>query len=184
MMFSQILNTLKRDLDVLEFEPGKLVRFEKLAAAGVTKQELRDFRDAVYDYLEDGAWFSAASLRQSGFDAPLYELGFSDWFYGSLLSTDPRFGFSQIFKSIILHKGAGEVTARSFETALIRAEGSMDVYDLQRLMEQTYGCTIPDRLDLIYKVAESGVYYDKHLDRLYESEALYWREVDEAEAQQ
>lgn len=184
MMFSQILNTLKRDLDVLEFEPGKLVRFEKLAAAGVTKQELRDFRDAVYDYLEDGAWFSAASLRQSGFDAPLYELGFSDWFYGSLLSTDPRFGFSQIFKSIILHKGAGEVTARSFETALIRAEGSIDVYDLQKLMEQTYGCTIPDHLDLIYKVAESGVYYDKHLDRLYESEALYWREVDEAEAQQ
>lgn len=184
MMFSQILNTLKRDLDVLEYEPGKLVRFEKLAAAGVTKQELRDFRDAVYDYLEDGAWFSAASLRQSGFDAPLYELGFSDWFYGSLLSTDPRFGFSQIFKSIILHKGEGEVTARSFETALIRAEVSMDVYDLQRLMEQTYGCTIPDRLDLIYKVADSGVYYDKHLDRLYESEALYWREVDEAEAQQ
>ena len=184
MMFSQILNTLKRDLDVLEFEPGKLVRFEKLAAAGITKQELRDFRDAVYDYLEDGAWFSAASLRQSGFDAPLYELGFSDWFYGSLLSTDPRFGFSQIFKSIILHKGDGEVTVRSFETALIRAEGSMDVYDLQRLMEQTYGCTIPDRLDLIYKVADSGVYYDKHLDRLYESEALYWREVDEAEAQQ
>lgn len=184
MMFSQILNTLKRDLDVLEYEPGKLVRFEKLAAAGVTKQELRDFRDAVYDYLEDGAWFSAASLRQSGFDAPLYELGFSDWFYGSLLSTDPRFGFSQIFKSIILHKGADEVTARSFETALIRAEGNMDVYDLQRLMEQTYGCTIPDRLDLIYKVADSGVYYDKHLDRLYESEALYWREVDEAEAQQ
>lgn len=60
----------------------------------------------------------------------------------------------------------------------------MDIYDLQRLMEQTYGCTIPDRSDLIYKVAESGVYYDKHLDRLYESEALYWREVDEAEAQQ
>ena len=184
MMFSQILNTLKRDLDVLEFEPGKLVCFEKLAAAGITKQELRDFRDAVYDYLEDGAWFSAASLRQSGFDAPLYELGFSDWFYGSLLSTDPRFGFSQIFKSIILHKGEDEVTARSFETTLIRAEGSIDVYDLQKLMEQTYGCTIPDHLDLIYKVAESGVYYDKHLDRLYESEALYWREVDEAEAQQ
>ena len=51
-------------------------------------------------------------------------------------------------------------------------------------MEQTYGCTIPDRSDLIYKVADSGIYYDKHLDRLYESEALYWREVDEAEAQQ
>ena len=183
MMFSQTLNTLKRELDILEYEPCKLVRFEKLAAAGVAKQELRDFCDAVYNYLEDSAWFSAASLRQSGFDAPLYELGFSDWFYGSLLSTDPRFGFSQIFKSIILHKGEGEVTTRSFETALIRAEGSMDVYDLQRQMEQTYGCTIQDRLDLIYKVADSGVYYDKHLDRLYESEALYWREVDEAEAQ-
>ena len=73
------------------------------------------------------------------------------------------------------------MTARAFETALIRAEGSIDVYDLQKILEQTYGCTVTDRLDLIYKVADSGVCYDKHLDRLYDSEARYWREVDEAE---
>jgi hypothetical protein len=182
MMFSQTLMELKRNLDVLEYEPGRLLRFSKLAAAGVTKQELREFCDAAWDYLEDGAWFSAASLRQSGFDAPLYELGFSDWFYGRLLSTDPRFGWAQFYQNVILRKGGGEVTARAFETALIRAEGSIDVYDLQRTLEQTYGCTVTDRLDLIYKVADSGICYDKHLDRLYDSENRYWREVDEAEA--
>ncbi len=183
LMFSQTLMDLKRALEVLEYEPEKLVRFSRLAAAGVTKQDLRDFCDAVYDYVEDGAWFSAVSLRQAGFDAPLYELGFSDWFYGCLLSTDARFGWSQIYRSIILHKGNEEVTVRSFETALIRAVGSLDVYDMQRILEETYGCTVPDRLDLIYKVAGSGVYYDKHLDRLYESENRYWRDVNEAEAQ-
>ena len=73
--------------------------------------------------------------------------------------------------------------ALSFETALIRAEGSLDVYDMQRILEETYGCTVSDRSDLIYKVAGSGVYYDKHLDRLYESENRYWRDVDETEAQ-
>ena len=133
--------------------------------------------------MEDGAFCTAASLRHSGFDSELYELGFSDWFFGGLLIGDPRFSYGTCFKAIILYKGKAEVTAGSFVSSLVRAEGSIDVYDLQRELEETYGCVVQDRLDLIYKTAGSGVFHDKHMDRLYDSEARYWREVDEAEGQ-
>ena len=179
--FSAVLVDLKRSLQVVEYEPNKLISIRKLNAGGVFRSDIEDFCDAVYEWVEDGTFFSARSLRLSGFRSELYELGFSDWFYGSLLLSDPRFSSSIAYKAIVLCKGKTEVTVRSFEAALVRRAGSIDVYDLQREMEEVYGCSVPDRLDLIYRADSGGLCYDKHLDRLYDSEARYWREVDESE---
>ena len=168
---------IRRVFDVFDFEC--LVCENR--AVGVFRSDIEDFCDEVYDFVEDGTFFTATSLRRGGFESDLYDLGFSDWFYASLLQSDTRFSCGNAFKAIILYKGKAEVTACSFETALIRDAGSIDVYDLQHDMEEIYGCSVAERLDLVYKVAGSGVFHDKHLDRLYSSEALYWREVDEAE---
>ena len=180
-IFSQVLMDLRRDLEVIEYEPNKLISFRKLAAAGITRADLEDYCDAVYEAAEDGVFFTAQSLRKSGFRTELYDLGFSDWFYASLLISDPRFSYGLAFKNIVLCRGKRQVTIREFETELIRAAGSIDVYDLQRELEETYGCTVADRLDLIHKVSGGSVYHDRHLDRLYDSEEHYWRDVDEAE---
>ena len=179
--FSAALNDLKRSMEIVEYEPNRIITFRKLAATGVTRESVREFCAAVWDFVEPDDYFSAASLRQSGFESGLYDLGFSDWFYANLLLTDPRFSFGIIFKSIILKKGEEDVTCRSFETSLIREAGSIDVYDLLTLMEETYGCTVSDRLDLIYKVKDGEVYYDRYLDRLYDSEERYQRELDRSE---
>ena len=48
-------------------------------------------------------------------------------------------------------------------------------------MEEIYGCRIPDRLDLIYKVDGTDIYYDKYLDRLYANTGVFNRELDETE---
>lgn len=178
--FSAVLNSLKRALTVVEYEPNRLISMGKLNAAGVFRSDIEDFCNAVYNHVEKDTYFTAKSLRLSGFQIELYELGFSDWFYGSLLLSDPRFSYGNLYKANVYCKGKAEVTVRSFETALVRNAGSIDVYDLQREMEEIYGCSVPDRLDLVYRVAD-GVYYDKHLDRLYDSESRFWQEVDETE---
>ena len=179
--FSMNLMELKRSLEVVEYEPNKLIAFRRLNAAGIERADIEAFCDAVYDIVEDGSYFTIKSLRLAGFETQLYELGFSDWFYANLLLSDSRFSYVVTFRNYVFFKGKTEVTTRSFETALIRAAGSIDVYDLQRMLEETYGCTVSDRLDLIYKVQDSAVFYDRHMDRLYDSESRYWREVDEAE---
>ena len=48
-------------------------------------------------------------------------------------------------------------------------------------MEETYGCRITDRLDLIYKVGGTDVVYDKYMDRLYANTGILNRELDAAE---
>ena len=179
--FSGTLVNMKNNLEVLEFEPNQIITFRKLAAAGISKDDLLDFCDEVCDYVEDGTYFSVQSIKKAGFESELFELGFSDWFYANLLTSDVRLSYSKAFSNIILYKGNKQITVGTFEEALIREHGSIDVYDLMTEMEELYGCSIPDRLDLIYKVDGTDIYYDKYRDWLYASRGVFDRELDAVE---
>jgi len=179
--FSGTLVNMKNELEVLEFEPNQIITFRKLAAAGVTREDLKAFCDEAADYVEDGTYFSVLSIKKAGFESELFDLGFSDWFYASLLTSDDRFSDTKAFGNILLYKGDKRITIQSFEESLIREHGSIDVYDLMTEMEETYGCRIPDRLDLIYKVGGTDVVYDKYMDRLYANTGILNRELDAAE---
>ncbi len=179
--FSGTLVNMKNELEVLEFEPNQIITFRKLAAVGVTREDLKAFCDEAADYVEDGTYFSVQSIKKAGFESELFDLGFSDWFYASLLTSDDRFSDTKTFGNILLYKGDKRITIQSFEESLIREHGGIDVYDLMTEMEETYGCRIPDRLDLIYKVGGTDVVYDKYMDRLYANTGILNRELDAAE---
>ena len=86
-----------------------------------------------------------------------------------------------MFGNIILYKGREDITIKSFLKDRIREHGSIDTYDLVTELEERYGCRISDRLDLIYKVSGTEIYYDSILDRLYADEDTYYRELDETD---
>ena len=163
--FSGTLVNMKNNLEILEFEPNQIITFRKLAAAGITKDNLLAFCEEAADFVEDGAYFSVQSIKKDGFESELFDLGFSDWFYASLLTSDERFSYTKAFGNIILYKG----------------EEHIDVYDLMTEMEETYGCRNTDRLDIIYKVKGTDVYYDGFLDRLYANTGIFYRELDATE---
>ena len=179
--FSGTLVNMKNEMDILEFEPNQIICFRKLEKAGISKDDLHAFCDEVYDFTEDGRYFSVQSIKKAGFESELFDLGFSDWFYSSLLSADDRFAYSTMFGNIILFKGGERITIKSFEEALIKEHRVIDVYDLMTEMEETYGCRISDRLELVYKVDGTDVYYDKYMDRLYANTGVFNRELDETE---
>lgn len=179
--FSGTLVSMKNDLEILEFEPNQIITFRKLAAAGVTKEDLMAFCDKAAEFVEDGICFSMQSIKKAGFESELFDLGFSDWFYASLLTADDRFSYAKAFGNIILCKGEERITIQSFEEQLIREHGTIDVYDLMTEMEEIYGCRIPDRLDVIYKVKGTDVYYDSFLDRMYANTGIFNRELDATE---
>ena len=179
--FSGTLMNMKNDLEVLEFEPNQIITFRKLAAAGITREELKSFCDEVANFVAAETYFSVQSIKKDGFESELFELGFSDWFYASLLTSDERFSDTKAFGNILLYKGNKRITIQSFEESLICEHGSIDVYDLMTEMEETYGCRIPDRLDLVYKLGGTNVYYDKYMDRLYANSEILNRELDDAE---
>lgn len=178
--FSRTLVSMKNELEILEFEPNQIITFRKLAAAGITKDDLHTFCDEVDEFVEDGTYFSVSSLRKEGFNSELFELGFSDWFYASLLASDERFSDTKAFGSIILYKGIQRITIQSFVESLIQKHRSIDVYDLMTELAEVYGCRINDRHKLIYKLEGTDVIHDKYIDRLYANTGVYERELEAA----
>ena len=140
-----------------------------------------NFCDEAADYMDNNDYFTIQSIKKDGFKSGLFDYGFSDWFYASLLATDDRFSNTQALGNIILYKGHKLITVQSFEERLIQGYGSIDVYDLMSEMEETYGCQNIDRLKLIYRVSETDVYYDKYMDRLYANTGIFNRELDDTE---
>ena len=180
--FSQTFGELKRSRQILEFEPNQIISMERLSRSGVTREAIEEFCSSAYDYVGDGEYFSAQSLRVSGFSSELYDLGFSDWFYANLLTSDERFSYGIMFGAIILYKGRmehREITIKAFAVSCIQSYGSIDCYDLAREMADVYGCIFADERNVLYKVQDTEIYYDAILDRLYANADLYYKELDE-----
>lgn len=178
-MWYQTLAALKNEYEILEFEPNQIVSFSKLEKAGITKDMFKTFCDAVYECMEDGAYFTGKSLRKSGFASNLYELGFSDWFYANLLCFDERFNYCNMLGNIVLHKGREAISIRSFITDLLNKSGRVDILDLMTDLDEEFGCKVAAKSDITQKLQGSDIFYDPILERLYANAELYYRELDE-----
>ena len=86
------------------YTADEILNFRKMAKAGITKDDIRAFCDAVYAYVPEGTYFSAQMLRTDGFETELYDLGFSDWFYANLLISDDRFSYTNVFGNLRQHR--------------------------------------------------------------------------------
>lgn len=76
---------LKNEMEIFEFEPNQIITFRKLASAGITREDLQAFCDEAADFVENGTYFSAQSIKKAGFESELFDLGFSDWFYATVV---------------------------------------------------------------------------------------------------
>lgn len=179
--FYQKLYDLKRSMEIIEFEPNQIINIRKLERSGVDRDMLHAFCDSVYDFVEDGTYFSIQSLRKVGFESDLFELGFSEWFYANILASDDRFSSIRAYSAIILYKGRKNISIKSFELAIVQSHGWIDVYDLMTELTDLYGCCPDDRYDVVYKLQGTPVYHDQILDRLYASTEAYHKDLDDTE---
>ena len=176
------LMNLKKNLEIIEYEPNQVIHIRRLEQAGITKDAIRQFCEEAYDFIEDGTYFTAKSLREAGFQSELYDYGFSDWFYGNLLISDERFSFSRMFNSLVLYKGIKRISICDLLENRIQYHGSVDVLDLMTELEVVYGCKVDEKWDLVYKLENSEVYYDRYLERFYANEELFYHELDMMES--
>jgi len=182
-MFSQVLTSMKRSLQIIEFEPNQIINISRLEKSGVTRDMIREYCDSVYDYVGDGEYFTIQSIKQDGFVSELDDLGFSDWFYANLLISDDRLSYGNVFSNLVFCKGRAIVTRKTCLEECVNQYGSIDRFDLISELENRFGCRLSDSdtSNLQYILSDSKLFYDDYLDRFYMNQELYYREIDETE---
>ena len=167
MSFGSVLNQLKKDLIVIEFEKNKILKFEKLEKMGINKEDLKEFCNEVDSFVAPKEYFTIASLKNKGFNAKLFDLGFADQFYSDLILTDSRFSHGTFFANNIFYKGYTKVTVNSFIKYLVSKYKSIDIYLLIKEIAEKYGCVIDDKWSILNRVTDETLYFDKILERFY-----------------
>lgn len=177
--YSSELCDLKSQREIVEFLPLQYISLQRLQSAGVDAGDLADYCAAVYAFTRLGEYFTVASLRREGFAHPLDDLGFDEWFYGSLLAEDPeRFAYRRMGGTRLFCRGRETIQLADFLGWLVEAEpsGRIDIYELQETLERQYGISLP-----LHKLTEviqnSKLYYDAIMKAAYIDYDTYLEEI-------
>lgn len=169
---------LRKNLEIIEYQPDNFISCKRLERSGLSKEMIAEYCDDVFDFAEDETFFTIHSIKNAGFESELFDFGFEDYFYANLLLADSRFSLQKMLGTIILYKGERNISFKDFISVIIKKEQRVDIYELDCILREQYGCTNIDKYDIIFKTGDSGVFYDSELQKFYADQEAYYREID------
>lgn len=152
--------SLKKEFKIIAVEAYKYVLFEEIEKKGITLQMINDYIDSVAKFKEDNSIFTVYSLNKEGFSHKLNEYNFDEWFYGSLLSTDPRFKTQKTKNNFIIEKkDKGNITLLKFIKAVMYKHFVADLEDIKRYLKLEYNIEL-EKHKILEKIKEDYQFYN------------------------
>lgn len=176
--FNKILNVLRSNYDVLEFEEGKYLTFEHLKniEPSTSKTSILGFASAAIAYVNEQKFINSHYLRKAGFKNFIYELGFSDFFYDRILRYSKMLKFMRIGGTLVFYADVISRTNGDFIRYLLQDIKSMDIENLEKYLKDEYGILLSkNRIITISKT--SGLYYDSMMEKVYYTKEDFYNEI-------
>ena len=152
--------SLKKEFKIIAIEAYKYVLFEEIEKKGITNQMINDYIDSVAKFKEDNSIFTVYSLNKEGFSHKLNEYNFDEWFYGSLLSTDPRFKTQKTKNNFIIEKkDKGNITLLKFIKAVMYKHFVADLEDIKKYLKSEYNIEL-EKHKILEKIKEDYQFYN------------------------
>lgn len=168
---------LRGTYEIVEFSPLQYINIRRLNEAGITKEYLKTYCNAVARRYEKGEYFTVTSLRKEGFSHEIDDLGFDEWFYSSILLEDRQaFSYQRIGGTRIFLRGKTDANLGGMLVWLLGKYQKIDFYDLIDLLENHYGIRIPkEKLRII--IDGTDLYYDSIMESVYIDYDTYFEEI-------
>ena len=175
--YGAVLYKLLADRTIVEFNPKQYISINRLNEVGITKEMLSDYCEKVFSFTRNKTYFTIKSLRNDGFEHELDELGFSEWFYSSLLANAPeKFDYRRMGGSRLFVRAGRESNLGLFLEYLLEEKKKIEIEDLEVLLYNEYGLSI-DRYKLVDVIKDTGLYYDSIMETVYCDYDTYFEEV-------
>lgn len=177
VLFGNVLYDLLESRTIVEFSPRQYINIHRLNEVGVTKEMLCDYCKKVFDYSEDEEFFTIKSLRKRGFEHEIDELGFDDWFYASLLSSDSeKFSYRRMGGRKLFACGKRDIQIGFLLEHIVNEKRKIGIEDLELYLDEKYGIKI-DRYKLAEIIKGTDLYYDSIMETVYCDYDTYFEEV-------
>lgn len=173
--YYSVLKRLKDEMTIIEFSKNKFISIRCLSNRGISKDYLLGYLNEVIDFV-DSSFFTITSLRKSGFEHMIFELGFDDLFYESILKIDSRLSSAKISDNVLFATQSDQVGLSGLVEFIVFDLKSIDIYDLQTLLLEKYGLKVK-KWKVIYESRNADLYYDSIMEKIYISYDEYFEEV-------
>jgi hypothetical protein len=159
--YAHELMVLRVNADLIEYEPQQFVNQRWLEDHGITKDMIRDFVEAVSNFVEDDQLFTLKYLIDNGFDHSLLHCDiefFSDWTYMDMLANvGDLFNYQRLGNVKIFCKRSGVDILSKFFGDIVRSfGGKMNIGDMIRVLNDIYGIKVHEYkvVDIVRRVSE------------------------------
>lgn len=178
--YRNVLSMYTSNYDLIEFLPKKYIKSSRLEELfGTTKTDIIQFCQQVKKFA-NSHYFTIQSLKHEGFNDDLFELGFDDYFYSSILYADKEhFAHRKYGGNIIFKVGNQPFVFSDFIEWLLYQEENMsiDIYELIDKLYHTYGVKF-NRYEIKAKILQgTSMYYSDITEKLYADYEIYFDEI-------
>lgn len=179
--YTTVLYDMRKNYDILLFEENQCINFRKIEKLGITKNDIKEFCNEVYDLIDENQYFTIRSLQEFDINTKLESLGFDEIFLGGILAMSTKFLYTQIFGGIVLYKGQN-VPGISKKSFILSQLSNYDDVGIDRFIDDcfdTFGIRIPDRYEITNAIANTSYYYDEIMDKVYRNKSIYYSEFED-----
>ncbi len=176
--FYIVLSDLKKDYTLMEYEPSKYINSNKIFNNGLTKKMIADFVDTVVDFVGNSRYFTIKSLLDDDFYHEIFEYGFEDYFYASILIQTDKISYTKINNNIVMILGKYKILIEDIiSNILVNTDSlSIDLYDLQDYLFSKLGVAI-DTNKIKDIVNKSDMHYSHIYEKVYLDYEIYFDEI-------
>ena len=178
--YYELIRLLKTNYALIEYQPQKYVSSSFLNKQyGVHKEDFKSFCQRVNDFNTD-RFFTMQSIRIKGFVDVLFNVGYGNYFYSSILCMDKnRYSYIKIGETTIFSVDNKPFNYTDFLEWLVCREEHMSiyVYELHVKLCDTYGIS-DSRLKLLSEILpRTGMYYSDITKKVYSDFENYKNET-------
>lgn len=176
--FQESLKEFCSNFRLIEFEPDLYISLRQLEENGITKDDLYNYIDSV-ELFSNRNCFTIDFQKRLGFKNKLNSLGYSNYFYESILKCSKRFEYAQIGNTTLFCNRDESITLFNLIEEIVFSFKSITICDLVRLIRQGYGIEITETqvVALLKRKRKTDIFYSKQREKLYRDFDTYDEEV-------
>lgn len=180
-LYTSMFAEMCKSYDILMFEYGEYINFRKIEKLGITKDDIKNYCDDVYNRVGENQYFTIYSLRELDINTKLNSLGFGEMFFAGILAASNKFLYIRSFDKYIFYKGvsASGISKRSFILSRLSNYRDVDFDQFRDDCFDTFGVKIPDRYELTSAIGGTDFYFDEIMDKFYLNKNIYYSEFED-----
>lgn len=167
-VFYKVFDECKKNLELIQISQNEYVNINKLQSSGLSKNELVNYRKSVEIVASQYSIFTIEYINKKGFYHKLYDFGFENIFFESLMKGSDCIKYKSVGGTTIFKMGNENIKFMDLCKEIINYSGGMYIHQIKEILLKDYGIDL-DINKIKYNIKSSTLYYNDIIEKVYKN---------------